>query len=309
MNESYGVSLGSLCPGVPGAVSGAGPGRKPSTVNRRSQFSLLVVRGDGTRVLRFSFPRRAVVVGLALAIVISAGGWLHLRALTRDAALLDEQLRRHRAVFEQVSQEMVSWRELQAKIWEPFGPGLGPGGDRGIGGASRTDPEWPGLSPSDELTRLSQVVHEQTESLRALEQLMTRAGRALAALPSRWPVRGAVNSEFGYRHSPWLKEREFHAGIDIRAAHGTPVYAPAPGTVIEAGHVQDYGTTIIVNHGQDVHTLYGHLSKLNVHSGQRVERGALIGYTGNTGRSSGPHLHYEILVRSQAVNPRLYLWD
>jgi murein DD-endopeptidase MepM/ murein hydrolase activator NlpD len=79
--------------------------------------------------------------------------------------------------------------------------------------------------------------------------------------------------------------------------------------VIQAGHVPDYGTTIIVNHGQDVQTLYGHLSKLNVQSGQRVERGALIGYTGNTGRSSGPHLHYEIAVRGRAVNPRAYLWE
>jgi len=271
------------------------------------------MRADGTR---FKFLRPAVVgVGLALTAIIGAGGllfdsWLQLRALARDAALLDEQLRHHRAVFGELRQAMASWRELQAKIWEPFGPGLAPGGrDRGIGGAMKTDSERPGLSPSDELNRLSQAVRQQTESLRALERLMTHAGRALAALPSRWPVRGAVNSEFGSRQSPWSNEREFHAGIDIRAARGTPVYAPAPGTVIHAGNAQDYGTAIIVDHGQDVRTLYGHLSKLNVRSGQRVERGALIGYTGNTGRSSGPHLHYEILVRSQAVNPRAYLWD
>jgi len=265
---------------------------------------------------RFSFPRLAVVsVGLALAAIIGAGGILygsalHLRALTRDAALLDEQLRHHRVVFEEIREAMATWRELQVKVQESFGPGLAAGGgDRGIGGATKTNPERPGLSPSDELNRLSQAVREQTESLRALELLMTRAGRALAALPSRWPVRGAVNSEFGYRQSPWSNDREFHAGIDIRAARGTPIHAPAPGTVIHAGNVQDYGTTIIVDHGQDVHTLYGHLSKLNVQSGQRVERGTLIGYTGNTGRSSGPHLHYEILVRRQAVNPRAYLWD
>jgi murein DD-endopeptidase MepM/ murein hydrolase activator NlpD len=265
---------------------------------------------------RFNFPHPTIVgVGLALAVIIAAGGllfgsWLHLRALTRDAALLDEQLRQHRVALDEVRQAMASWRELQAKIWEPFGPGQAPGGgDRGIGGATKTDPERRGLSPSDELHRLSLAVREHTESLRELEQLMTRTGRALAALPSRWPVRGAVNSEFGYRRSPWSNEREFHAGIDIRAARGTPVYAPAPGTVIQAGHAQDYGTTILVDHSQDVRTLYGHLSKLNVRSGQRVERGALIGYTGNTGRSSGPHLHYEILVRGRAVNPRAYLWD
>ena len=79
--------------------------------------------------------------------------------------------------------------------------------------------------------------------------------------------------------------------------------------MIHAGNAQDYGVTIILDHGHDVRTLYGHLSKLDVQPGQRVERGALIGYTGNTGRSSGPHLHYEILVRGRVVNPRAYLWD
>ena len=196
------------------------------------------MKGGGAR---FNFPHPAVVgVRLARAPIIAAGGllfgnWLHLRALARNAALLDEQLCHHRVVFDEVRQAMASWRELQAKIWEPFGPGLGPGGDRGIGGATKTEPERPGLSPSNELDRLSQTVREQTESLRALERLMTRAGRALAALPCRWPVRGAVNSEFGYRHSPWSNVRGFHAGIDIRAARGTPVYAPAAGTVIQAG--------------------------------------------------------------------------
>jgi murein DD-endopeptidase MepM/ murein hydrolase activator NlpD len=78
---------------------------------------------------------------------------------------------------------------------------------------------------------------------------------------------------------------------------------------VHAGAAQDYGTAIVLDHGQDIRTLYGHLQKLNVQNGQRVERGAVIGYTGNTGRSSGPHLHYEIMVKGQAVNPRAYLWD
>ena len=116
-------------------------------------------------------------------------------------------------------------------------------------------------------------------------------------------------SEFGNRNSPWNPGIEFHSGIDIRAERGTPIYAPANGSVVLAGTHQEYGNAIILDHGQDVRSLYGHLSKLNVQPGQRVERGALVGWTGNTGRSSGPHLHYEILVRGQAVNPRAYLWD
>jgi murein DD-endopeptidase MepM/ murein hydrolase activator NlpD len=138
---------------------------------------------------------------------------------------------------------------------------------------------------------------------------MARAGRMLTALPTRWPVRGAVNSEYGNRQSPWTNEREFHSGIDIRAERGTPVYAPASGTVVHAGPAQDYGTAVVLDHGQDIRSLYGHLSKLSVEPGQRVVRGAVIGYTGNTGRSSGPHLHYEIMVKGHAVNPRAYLWD
>ena len=166
-----------------------------------------------------------------------------------------------------------------------------------------------GPSPLDDLNRLGDSVKEQTDSLRALEKLMSRAGKVLAALPTRWPVRGGVNSEFGNRQSPWTGDKEFHSGLDIRAERNTPIYAPAAGIIVHAGPAQDYGTAIVLDHGQDIRSLYGHLQKLNVQIGQRVERGAVIGYTGNSGRSSGPHLHYEILVKGQAVNPRAYLWD
>jgi len=87
------------------------------------------------------------------------------------------------------------------------------------------------------------------------------------------------------------------------------VQAPAAGTVFFAGTAPEYGTTVIIDHGQDIKSLYGHLSQVSVKAGQKVERGTLIAYTGNTGRSSGPHLHYEILVKGHAVNPRAYLWD
>lgn len=307
-----------------GAAAGANPRRKASGLSRRSEFSLLIVRGDGVRVLRFNFPRPAAIgAGVALAVVVSAtavlfGDWVQLRELTREAVTFQAQLREQRATFEafnrqvsEIRQEMAGWQDLHARIWEPFGPGLAPGGrDRGVGGGTpAVEPTHPGLSPADELNRLGESVKEQTNSLRALERLMTRAGRALAALPSRWPVRGAVNSEYGNRQSPWSNRPEFHSGLDIRASRGTAVHAPAPGTVVHAGPAQDYGTTIIVEHGQDIRTLYGHLSKVSVRPGQRVERGAVLGHTGNTGRSTGPHLHYEIYVKGKSVNPRAYLWD
>ena len=161
----------------------------------------------------------------------------------------------------------------------------------------------------DELERLAESVAEQGESLKALDRLVFRAGKALAALPSRWPIRGAVNSEFGMRQSPWSSGSEFHSGIDIRAQHGTPIRAPAGGVVTIAGTYQEYGITVILDHGQDIKSVYGHVSKTNVKPGERVERGTVVGWSGNTGRSTGAHLHYEILVKGQSVNPRAYLWD
>jgi septal ring factor EnvC (AmiA/AmiB activator) len=294
--------------------------------DHRGQFSLLIVRGNGERVLRVNFPRRsAVLAGVALAFAVSVtgalfGDWVKLRELTREAVTFNDQIQQQRATINafnrrvaELRQEMAGWREMHARIWEPLGPDLARSNrDRsvGVGGGTTTSDGMPrGTSPLEELNRLGESVKEQTDSLRALEKLMSKAGRVLGALPTRWPVRGAVNSEFGNRPSPWTGDREFHSGLDIRAGYNTPVYAPAAATVVHAGPAQDYGTAIVLDHGQDIRSLYGHLQKLNVQTGQRVERGAVIGYTGNTGRSSGPHLHYEILVKGQAVNPRVYLWD
>jgi murein DD-endopeptidase MepM/ murein hydrolase activator NlpD len=304
---------------------GIAPRKRRTGVDRRGQFSLLIVRGDGERVLRFNFPRPAAIgVAAVIAASVSLGGalltdWIKLRELTREAVTFNDQIQQQRATINtfnrrvaEIRQEVAGWRDLQARIWEPLGPELTPGGrDRnGIGGGTPTGDKIPsGLSPVEELNRLGDSVKDQTDSLRALEKLMARAGRILATLPTRWPVRGAVNSEFGNRQSPWNDDKEFHSGLDIRANGGTPVYAPAAGTVVHAGAAADYGTAIVLEHGQDIRTLYGHLSKLNVQPGQRVTRGTVIGFTGNTGRSSGPHLHYEIIVKGQAVNPRAYLWD
>jgi len=125
----------------------------------------------------------------------------------------------------------------------------------------------------------------------------------LTALRLRWPVRGPLNSGFESRRALGGKGN-IHAGIDIGARTGTPVRAPARGTVAFAGRQNGYGRTIILEHGHGVQSLYGHLSKFVVKRGQTVEQGATIGLTGNSGHSSGPHLHYEVRVNERPVNPR-----
>jgi len=125
----------------------------------------------------------------------------------------------------------------------------------------------------------------------------------LTALRLHWPVRGPINSGFETRRSSGGRG-DVHTGVDIGARTGTPVRAPASGIVTFAGWQHGYGRTIILEHGHGVHSLYGHLSKFAVKRGQRVEEGATIGLTGNSGHSSGPHLHYEVRVNERPVNPR-----
>ena len=268
-------------------------------------------------------PRSVVVASVVALVVLSAvlGALVADRLglpLGRNARRHVERMAEQKAALVAIKQkvgelrlEMAGWRDIHARLYDAFGPDNDPAGrGQGIGGpAGPVDRLLARLSPRDELERLAQGIAEESKSLQTLDRLMARAAKMLATLPSRWPVRGVVNSEFGERVSPWTKTTEFHAGMDIRAERGTPVRAPAGGVVVIAGPHAEYGLTVILDHGEDIRTIYGHLSKVGVAVGQRVDRGAELGLTGNTGRSSGPHLHYEIVVSGQPVNPRAYLWD
>jgi murein DD-endopeptidase MepM/ murein hydrolase activator NlpD len=129
----------------------------------------------------------------------------------------------------------------------------------------------------------------------------------LADAPSLWPVEGRVGSSFGERQDPINGEGAFHSGLDIDAPSGTPVRAAADGNVTDASMNAGYGREIIINHGHDVQTLYGHLSAMAVVPSQHVIRGQVIGYVGQSGRATGPHLHYEVRVHNVPVNPHKYL--
>jgi murein DD-endopeptidase MepM/ murein hydrolase activator NlpD len=130
-----------------------------------------------------------------------------------------------------------------------------------------------------------------------------------ADAPSLWPIEGRVTSSFGERQDPFNGEGAFHSGIDIAAAYGTAVRAAADGDVAKAGFGTGYGREITIDHGHDLLTLYGHLSSIAVVEGEHVTRGQVIGYVGQSGRSTGPHLHYEVRVHDVPVNPHKYLRD
>lgn len=130
---------------------------------------------------------------------------------------------------------------------------------------------------------------------------------ALADAPSLWPLMGRVTSSFGERQDPIDGEGAFHPGIDIAAPDGTPVRATADGDVVEAHMANGYGREVVLDHGHGLTTLYGHMSALAVVAGEHVLRGQVIGYVGQSGRSTGPHLHYEVRVHNVPVNPHKYL--
>jgi murein DD-endopeptidase MepM/ murein hydrolase activator NlpD len=292
----------------------------------RREFNLLMVHGDGRRIARVTLPRWLILIVLGLVLAVPASvaviytDYLKLRSQRASLNDLTARVAQQQGVIEasqsklrEIRAEIDGWRELHAKILEPFGPEDG-SAKRGAGIGGGTGPARAGEMPDraaigDELERLTSIVTEEGDNLRALERFLSRATRVLAALPSRWPVRGQINSGFGGRASPWSPTSEFHSGLDIGAPIGTPVKAPAPGTVVFAGVHAEYGQTLIVDHGNETKSLYGHLSKLKAAVNQKVQRGEVVALTGNTGRSSGPHLHYEIQVKGQPVNPTSYLWE
>lgn len=147
---------------------------------------------------------------------------------------------------------------------------------------------------------------EEVRQQELLQKL--RANReALASVPSIWPIEGFITSRFGGRADPFTGRSEQHKGLDISARTGTPIYAPGKGTVIFSGVENGYGNSVLLQHGGGITTRYAHMSRRAVSEGQTVQRGDVIGYVGSTGRSSGPHLHYEVRLNGVNVDPLRYI--
>lgn len=161
--------------------------------------------------------------------------------------------------------------------------------------------------------RAALVRQESDQALGSFQEILdylARERKVLRATPIGWPAPGRVSSPFGYRSSPIDgEEGEFHPGLDIANAQGTPIIATADGVVRQAGWTRGYGRLVLLEHGRGFQTLFGHASLLLVKKGQQVRRGDVIARMGTTGRSTGSHLHYEVWINGRPVNPRRYLKD
>ncbi|MDR0239329.1 MAG: M23 family metallopeptidase [Deltaproteobacteria bacterium] len=183
-------------------------------------------------------------------------------------------------------------------------------------------------SPSEELGRNALPLHRQALAARrmyaflrklsddvrleeVIQQELLRVLRenrdSIASMPTVWPVEGFISSPFGVRSSNYSGRGEFHKGIDVRARPGTPIIAPAKGTVTFSGGDGAYGLSVELQHTRTITTKYGHMQRIIVREGQQVKRGEIVGFVGSTGRSTGPHLHYEVKLNGIHVNPLRYI--
>jgi murein DD-endopeptidase MepM/ murein hydrolase activator NlpD len=158
-------------------------------------------------------------------------------------------------------------------------------------------------SPEDTFGVLRDLLQGLESRLNFVRRDVERREQLANATPSIWPTRGGLTGFFGGRSDPFTGEPEYHSGLDISAQKGQSVYATADGVVQSAGYTGDYGNLIVVKHAFGLATRYGHLSSYKVKVGDTVKRGDVIGLVGSTGRSTGAHLHYEILVNGQLMNP------
>jgi len=157
--------------------------------------------------------------------------------------------------------------------------------------------------------QLGELASSQERSLAEVASELESKRAHLAATPAIWPAKGWLTSRFGTRISPFTNQKQFHAGIDIAGERGTDVVAPAQGRVVFSGSRGPLGKSLIIDHGYGVRTQYGHSDEIYVKTGETVQRGQRIAALGNTGRSTGPHLHYVVEVKGKAVNPLDYIFD
>lgn len=258
------------------------------------------------RVQRIRVEKRSVTVFCVVAVVAAIGLCYGLYGLTQQAAHLrteieNQRLRaeneRQRRELEELNSRVEKVEDTSRKLAEKSGVVEEESAAPGTGG--------PAL-PLDEmgLATLIAKMGRLEEDMRSYEALLRQRGY----MPTVWPVEGKLEGGFGGRRNPFGGGGyEFHSGQDIEAPWGAPVIAGASGRVSFVGWQNGYGQLVIVDHGGGLTTRYGHLSHIDVELGQAVARAELLGEVGSTGRSTGPHLHYEVRIDDQPVNPLPYL--
>jgi murein DD-endopeptidase MepM/ murein hydrolase activator NlpD len=313
-----------------------GEGAKGRGERKERSYTLVIVPDAHSRVHRFSVRERtlrlaaAAAGAAALLVVVLLVGFVRgrmqsaelgrLRAEAAAQGARSAQLVRDVAVLES---GMARLRTFESRVRAAFELGAGPSGPEsppGIGGGepslaeaiSRLGGRDAGLVDAlvdRDLGQVQRRLETQEQGLAELVSFLEERRSLLASTPSLMPARGWVSSGYERRSDPFTQNEAWHRGLDISAAAGTPVVAPADGVVTAVGREPDFGNLLALDHGYGFLTRYGHASRVLVRLGQRVRRGQVVALVGNTGRSTGPHLHYEVLRHGVPVDPQEYIID
>ncbi len=286
----------------------------------RKFYTVFILPHANARFRKLHVSRNFVVAIAALALAIGgSAAWMpHLffrsRALADHAVAVEQENKklrddktRYEAALAEMGEHLASVESVAGKLAQAVGlkdlPSERPSGGVGTTPGARSE------MFGEESAALQKRMDNLDTSFDRLEQAWGERLKVLASTPSLAPVSGFFSDGFGWRRDPIDGSREFHKGVDIVAPNGTPVRASADGLVTAAGRMAGYGSMVHLVHGYGMGTRYGHLSRVMVTPGQRVKRGDIIGYVGSTGRSTGPHLHYEVFRAGNQVDPRKYLGE
>ena len=294
----------------------------------RERFTFSVQFGDDGRPRVFQIGRGGLIATFAVVAFLFVLGTLFIYDYRENLSQVGELGSLRQQVTDQnlslynlygklesLETEVERIRTLDARVRSlvNINEALHPGGGkdkRGIGGAET--PEVTTTNRLDSLLdlrfdRLKESLLVDGKNLEVICEKLDIRRTYLESLPSLWPVRGLIASRFGVRVSPFTDTNVFHHGLDIDAPKGSPVKAAAGGKVIRGGFESLYGNLVEIDHGNGYRTVYAHLSDRLVEAGDTVPRGGVIGKVGDTGRATGPHLHYEVRVNGLPVNPVRFL--
>jgi murein DD-endopeptidase MepM/ murein hydrolase activator NlpD len=307
---------------VPENLLGRAGGRRPRGAVASRRYSIVIADRTSGVIRRFTLPMgptvTTTVVALALPILIGLGArWsatAALEDLTATNARLTVENQNYREATGQLSSQISA---LQAAVDEiGVTAAVDPAASRAMeslpaavrsramGGGVAGTVLGSALGPGDTAFSVMRDVLGAIETRLDAVRTGVERRRSLAdATPSIWPVAGWLTSAFGNRRDPFTGGSDFHPGLDISANRGDQVLSPATGTVYMAAWNGSYGNMVAIDHGYGIVTKYGHLSRFAVMNGQQVNRGDVIGFVGSTGRSTSPHLHYEIWVNGKLTNP------
>lgn len=294
-------------------------------------FTLMIIPNRKSGVKKISVPKkviRNIFIGCFILIFITLYVVYDYASIKRDRAelaRLREQTQKQSQEFRELamkidafSDQMEKLRQLDKKvrILASYQTGKDKNLLLGIGGSDDETRVRDLLNAEHEkliegmrngIAKLNEDAIEREKSFQELLAFLHEQKSILASTPCLWPVRGWVTSGFGWRESPFRNGSEFHKGLDIATRFGAPIVAPADGIVTQTSYSPQDGNVVRIEHGHGFSTCYAHLSKFAVKAGARVKKGSVIGFVGDTGRSTGSHLHYMVLVNDIPVNPIKYL--